>query len=334
MEQLIYFIYLALVTSTAFVITLQYPNSQNHWLIWVALFTSLVAYGNTFIQRLAMMMLTGLMCTLLAFCASELVGHPLLLALYLFTITLSCVYGGQRFPNYFYILFVSNLFALLGAGFADSFSVNIIRLADMATGTAIAILYLFIFAPNYSRNQLRAWTTISLTHLNELISEIFDCLSQPDYAENIYLFERRIHLRKNKFMQSLCKLRELTTALKSKIKQRITIGKIENLYDIILDCAQILRRVTDHTIFSLCQPELRAIENEMTKMISGFIRHRNRKIKSINTEPLMDAIRRFEQTYQNVMQVTSREPLVFMLFIQGLKAFCAEIETEVANAKT
>jgi hypothetical protein len=94
------------------------------------------------------------------------------------------------------------------------------------------------------------------------------------------------------------------------------------LFDVLMDCAQLRRRVSDHTIFALCAQELTAISNEINKLFTGL----SGSSKSVDTFHLEEKIKLFEDHFHNVLLITSREPLAFVLFIASLKVLREEID--------
>lgn len=136
--------------------------------------------------------------------------------------------------------------------------------------------------------------------LDLLSRDIFACFLQPDYIDNVYLFERRLHESKRKSLLCLARMRE---------------RKLDTLFDLLMDMALLRHRVSDHTIFSLCSSELSAISEEISKLfleMSGIVR---------DEIVLAEKIQLFEDMFRHVLNVTAREPLAFLLFIASLKAF-------------
>ena len=86
------------------------------------------------------------------------------------------------------------------------------------------------------------------------------------------------------------------------------------------------RRVSDHTVFSLCVREMNSISNEINLLIKEMVFVVKNKKDTIDTLPLAEKIELFESIYNNVLRITAREPLAFLLFIAGLKAFRNKID--------
>lgn len=143
-------------------------------------------------------------------------------------------------------------------------------------------------------------------HLYYLVTDIFSCLLVPDYPANLYLYERRVHKEKINCLYWLSALREYRG--------------IENEAEwltLLLDAGQLRRRVTDHTVFGLCREELMDIESALAAVISCI-----GKLASIEALAALAAtLDRLEDSFEHVIKVTAREPVVFILFIGALRAF-------------
>jgi hypothetical protein len=326
-------IYLFLVTGVAFAIQFYSTNPQSYWVVWSALTLAMIMSGNTFSQRLLIIVLTGIAIACLSFIAAAIAKLVPLLALFYFFVTLVCVYMAQQKPKYFFPLFLINLFTMVAGLSPVTLTGNIDRIIYIFAGTMTVLFFQMIFWPHFIRNEIRTLIKMILRNLIQLNKEIFSCFLQPEYPENIYLFERRLHHQKKRYLQLMGQLRlaEEIIRAKEQTESRMIIHSIitrlEFLYDIMLDYAQLRRRVNDHTIFAVCADELSAIANEIDKIFLELIAlfaHKN---------PLMDAtgleakIKWLDESYHHILQVASREPLVFLLFITSLRFFHENLTT-------
>lgn len=165
----------------------------------------------------------------------------------------------------------------------------------------------------------RSQLITSLRYLKQVSDAIFSCLLSPEYPDNLYLFERRLHLQKVKYMQSLAQLRQ-SKGLSS------FINKLDHCYDILLDCAQLRHRVKDHATFTLCAPELIAINQEIGVAIAACMANIANKKHEFVLSALAEKLMPLEANYSTVLQISAREPLVFLLFITSLKALADELQ--------
>jgi hypothetical protein len=326
-------VYLILVTCTAFIVYHLFNDQESYWLIWSALTFSLLSVGDTFKSRIITLLLTGIAASISAFLATCFVFQPPLLALYLFIITLICMGLSQRYSHYFFPLFIINLFAILASSQVITFSEAGTRLLFTLTGLLIALVFQLIFYFRFAQNESQWFIILSLRQLKKLNDVIFSCFLQPEYADNIYLYEHRLHVQKNNCLRAICRLRDLLhynkkPELGDKQEQFLVLqNKLDQVFDLLLDCSQLRRRVTDHTTFAICTNELAAICQEIDRLFEGLIGLTLGKKLFPNVSMLQEKIGKLEESYNHVLQISSREPLVFLLFIFSLRALASEMIT-------
>ncbi|MCW5583121.1 MAG: hypothetical protein KIT56_04415 [Gammaproteobacteria bacterium] len=275
---------------------------------------------------------TGMTAAGVAFVAGCLAGLLPSIVLYLFITSILCVLVAQYYPECFFSAFIVNVFAILSGTMQESLAGNMDRLVLIIIGVMVAAVFQVLFYPHFVRNELRSSIIITLKKLKRVNHEIFSCLLQPEYPDNIYLFERRLHIQKNRFMQSMMRLRAVMQQVMKKMNAEEKEGylaflvQLDLLYANMLDYSQIRRRVTDHTSFLLCAIELSEIVKEVNTSIDGAISHVDGKKYYVNADMLAIKIKRLDDNYQNVLQIAVKEPLVFMLFIDSLNAFSKRIK--------
>lgn len=166
----------------------------------------------------------------------------------------------------------------------------------IAIAFAVAILFLALLANRRHEHNLPQ-------QLSRLITVVFACLTAPEYPDNIYLFERRVHKQKIKCIRLL--------------KSKTTLGRhYLSLFEIILDVGQLRRRISDYTVLGLCENELMTLQESMTGLLTaaGSTPRHDRMYAAY-----AHAINQFEDIFEHVVKVTAREPLVFILFIGALR---------------
>ncbi|WP_172622830.1 aromatic acid exporter family protein [Aquicella siphonis] len=326
------FIYLVLVAFAACVLWRLFCHQEGYWLVWAVLLCSLVTQGDSFRQRLINIIITGLAAAFVVFGAGCIRDLPLLPGLYILIVTAVCVYISQQHAEYFLQAFIVNLFAVLASAMPASFADNAARLFFISAGMAVALVFQIIFYPYFIRDELRSYVIITLRSLERLNREIFSCFLDAEYSDNIYLYERRIHNAKNRYMQSINRLRDITGLVESRSSQGAVIiyqnilQTLDLLYDNMLDYSQLRRRVSDFTTLSLCSRELSEISQEIEKSIAGVAAHFANKKYYPGMDMLSRGIGRLESNYYNVLQVASREPLPFLFFMDSLQAFGKTME--------
>ncbi len=166
----------------------------------------------------------------------------------------------------------------------------------IAIALAVAILFLALIANRRRKNNLPQ-------QLSRLVMVVFACLIAPEYSDNIYLFERRVHKQKMKCIR-------LLKGQSSSTRHHL------RLFEIILDVGQLRRRISDYTVLGLCENELVTLQEAMTGLITavGELTLQDRMYAAY-----AHAINQFEDIFEHVVKVAAREPLVFILFIGALR---------------
>lgn len=284
-----------------------------------------------------MIVITGLAAGFASFLVGSLVASPLLLTLILFFNTLICVAIGELYPIYFMQTCIVIVFAILSGHFSISAYENLDRFIFICMGVAIAAVLQMVFYPYFIRNELRPYIIISLRNLRKLNKEIFSCFLEAEYADNIYLYERRLHISKNAFLHSISRLREITKLAETKLSDiekeshELWLIQLDLLFENMLDYSQLRWRVTDYTTFSVCREELMRIAKESDKCLDAIVAHVKQKKYFTSIDQLNQSINQFETNYYQVLQVAAPEPLVFLLFIDSLNAFSKKVAALYAS---
>lgn len=324
--------YLILVACVANFVILYIKSSQAYWLLWTALLLSLITTGDSFKRRLIMIVITGFAAAFMSFAAGCLASIPILIALFLFVTTAACLVISQRYPEYFLQAFIINLFVIISGSAAMPLTAYAEIFILMSIGIVIAAILQILFYPYFIRNELQSYAVISLRHLRKLNKEIFACFLEPEYSDNIYLYERRLHVQKSQFLHALSRLREVIQLVETKLNEKeiaaheLLLSNLDLLYENMLDYSQLRRRVTDYATFSLCSQEMAKISNEIDKSIDAVIAHVLSKKYYVNIQSLNQSINQLDNNYNNVLRIAAREPLVFLLFIDSLTAFSKRLE--------
>ncbi len=331
------FIYVILVAILACIGMVYAHHHEAYWLVWSAFIMSLITTGDSFKRRVTTILITGFAAAFVAWLAS-IIQSPLLLALYLFVITIICVSLAYRRPVTFFQAFIINLFAILSACLHVPFGSELARFIFICGGVMIAALLQMVFYPYFIRNELQPYLVISIRNLKKINKDIFTCLLQPDYPDNVYLYERRLHLAKTNFLRALQRLRDITILAEMKLSESekashdTWLSRLNELFENMMDYSQLRRRISDYSTLSLCAEELAGISREIGVCLDAIIAHLKRKKFFPNTNKLNEYIQALERQYHQVLQVASPEPLAFVLFIDSLTTFSKTMEALYANA--
>lgn len=329
-------LFLILSTVAAFLVYFSSTDSQANWCVWVTLLFGIVS-GDDGWKGIVITIITGVLCALLVFAVNLVAPFVLWLSLFLFLATMglslvvilsseSCEESPhsavtKRFfipPTALFRMtkgaMIINLLIILASTQPISLSESISRELYIFVGLAIVGFSQLIFIPHSRRDELKAWLTISIDNLSRLTDKIFSCLTHLNYIDNKYLFEKRLHSQKNKCIQSILHL-----------KNERLLNQCNKLYNLLLGCAQLRHRVTDFTIFGLCAEEMQSLLEALNICFSDLIKLIFKPDQTFDPSQLENSIARFEQIYQKVLQVTAKEPVVFLLFISDLQLLPKEL---------
>lgn len=239
-------------------------------------------------------------------------------------ISISCVYLSKRYRNFMLALLFLNLLAILSLSLSVSIYAVSWKIKALLEGVTISVLLQTIVLFRFYRDELTFWRNRALYCFIQFTQDAFACLIQPEYNDNLYLFERRLHNQKMKCLVALKKIRWFSQQVNSPELQAQGFqlaSRLDHIYAVMLECAQLRRRITDYTVFQLCEIELTAISKDVIDILNAIQQKRNLNFSRFNQD-----IAKLENLYQQVVKVATREPLAFLLFIGGLKALSEELE--------
>lgn len=325
------FLYLLLVIAIALSINRFFLTIESSWLLWSVAMLALIMEGATFRRRLISVVKLGVMMMASILLAGLIAKWPIITILYFVLLAGWGAYTCQYHPDHFWAVIITVLSGLLSGLMPTTVLDLFMRVNSVLIATGIVLIAQFIFYPYFVRNELRSLMVKSLTNLQKINASIFDCLIDPEYVDNIYLYERRVHDRKKQWMRVMGRIRESLSLLSSamshdeRVANEKLVGLQEKLYENMMDFGQLRRRVTDYTSLSVCSQEFNEIANEINRLFNSVIKHFYHQQLFANESVLEMKIKRLDDSYHHVLQVAVREPLVFLLFIDSLNAFCETI---------
>ena len=281
------------------------------WLLISSILLMNVTLETTLLRRSLIIAAVALLTLVTTFICTFLIIIPVVQLLFVAGVTGVCVYAGivnstMRYPG-----FAVNLLLILSMQ-----DTNLRHAEAIALGAAIVLLAQIILLPFYVRDEYRRSLAQVFQRFGRLTTVLFSCLTTPEYPECVYLFERRVHKQKIKCLNlmSLAAVREQAAKPALKLSQQLQF-----LFEIIIDVGQIRRRVTDHTVFALCDQDLKKIETAIVSLFKAFASRAatlqlEKKILALDSQ-----IEQFENIYEHVVKVAAREPVVFVLFISAVK---------------
>lgn len=318
-------IYLIFVVLAVFVVQRAIAGLQHEGLIWAAFILPLAIIDGTLVQRFLITLVTGSLLATIVFivgCFTHTTG--LLIAIVLFIIAL-CTYVGQLYPRYSTSALIISIFTILSSSILIPSTDNVQRLIAMSVGVSVIVILQILYGPYTLAQQWYSQWIGYLRNLRNLNDEIFSCFLQSEYADNLYLFERRLHVRKIECLQTLAKLRKTAQQAKREDWSH-ALKQSELVFANMLDYAQLRRRVTDYATFSICSQELTQIFQAITQILKDAEKVQGRQTIEMHVNILRQYVHRLEENYNHVLQIASREPLPFLLFIYSLNTFCTYLE--------
>lgn len=297
-------------------------EDQVVWLIIATLFFGGYVIGYTFLQFIITIVLSGLLGALSVGIFSYLTIWPMSwfiafsVAVFVFTII------AEAFPRYAFVCLTLNILILL------TFQMFPIDQTEIATrvlfilgAMVITLLSALTLFPYFLKHNIHSTIRNYLRHLHKLNNEIFSCFLDPNYPDELYLYERRLNLEKQQLNNILKYLSHLSCYIKNPEKKdnfEKCLTHLRNIYAALLNVSQLRWQVSDHSIFRICSDELKFIQANINAVM----------FQTKNISALKDAIQRFEGIFQKVLQVTAREPVVFLFFIDSLQSLAKQFELD------
>src|SRR3990167_269977 len=307
--------YLLATVITVAIVFLSSYLLQGLWLLTAAILLVNITFESTLLRRTLVILLTGVAAAFCIFIGTLLAPVVPAQILFVVLVTVACAYAGVKSGRARYPWLVINLLALLSMNGQVSWPAALDHAGAVLVGMSIVLVMQMILLPFYSRDEYRYSRQRVLRHLGKLLMDILNCLDAPEYPDNVYLFERRVHKQKIKCLEYLA----ILTRRESVIASSVSVSQdLQALFEVIIDVGQARRRVTDHTIFALCKDELDTIEADVISLFAELAGSNKSKIEMLLVR-LEAHITQFESSYENILRVAAREPLVLILLLGSLK---------------
>lgn len=154
-----------------------------------------------------------------------------------------------------------------------------------------------------------------LRALAKLQVTLFDFYIKRHWMARYPAYEKKLYHQRMTLLHRLQHLRRVTNNKKDK---KIMNG-IEHLHEIICSLHQLRFRVSDYSIFEICDREMTALQ-KTTRLVLLQLS----KTSSMQTAVVLEKIHAFEAIYHRALHVVAPDPIVFLFFIQNLYAFYDE----------
>lgn len=316
--------YLLFVTCAAYAAHYFINAPFTAWLIPVTYTLSLVTSGDTLVLRQSILLLMGLVLVLTSVIASYLgLFNGLLLAYLIILILLYMRYLYPRISNtkvFVLFLFLTIVFANT-AGHLES---DLERASIIMLGVGIAMVSQLLFWGVIVNDNIERACKTAVVALRKFNAAFFACLMSSDYADNIYEYERQLHLCKRQFYGAISDLRGELPRLKTTLKRLYFSEKatiLENIYENVMDYAQIRWRIEDHSSYALCSLELRGLAEAIDwrfKDLDHALRCKG-VVRAVSVT-FSAALDRMKSVYDSVLSLSVQEPLAILLFVASLQS--------------
>lgn len=317
----IYLLYWVVVIGLVWIVLHRFPGQQTSWMVCGALFFSLMTVEENFYIRLGFISLLGLLTAFSCFIVGYLSGFNAFLYAFLFFTLFLNIYLGERYPTYYLLAIIINIFTLMASSQEVSLHENIQRSLLILAGCGIALLPQILFVPIFKRGPVLKNKVLALRYLTKLSNDIFGCFFEAQFQENMYLFEHRLHIQKENFLHCLIRLRAIHSN-----KHYPLIYALQCLFDNVLALSELRLNVHDHATFELCGNELLAVSQAIAVNFEDLASEGSLDESKKNITLLKIAIKHLEDNYQHILKISSEDPVVFLIFIDRLNALCEKIQ--------
>jgi hypothetical protein len=323
-------VFLLMVICSAFIFAYHFHHPESEWIICTVLLLVFTPEENTLLRQLSVWSLICLVAATLIALANIAAWFLLLAVFYLLLVVFLALILAYCYPKYFFPLLIMTALVLLASTASQMITAteNLMRFNFMLLAGLLTAVARILTAWHFTRHTVYAKVADIKQSLRLLNREIFACFLQSNYKIETYRFERRIHQQKWNVNQSLLRLRQLITNSPQAKEIAAASYFFDQLYTHLLDCSQLRLRVNDHTVFSVCDQEMRGIQEAIDQSLSALstkaiIYQHNQPIRLTHQGDAV--LKRFEEVYNNVLLVVARDPVIFLLFIASVKNFFTTI---------
>jgi len=312
---------------------------ENYWLIFSALFTLQISFGQTVWRQSATIFACGLISACLVLFIS-LIKAKLFLAIILFIITAASVSVGLLNSELSLFVFFVTLFSMLAAGI-PTVDGSLERFCFILLGALLAALLQVFCWPNRLRAAVYAALLAYLQALVKLQEIIFTIYLKRDYADRHYFYEKEIHEKQQEVLRAShqCKILLKLFLAAHRIFFQTIVKRLEVLHETMLALSLLRYRLKDYATLAVGEAELK---NVLSASILSF-QNAEYTIKKeghlIDNTLLEGAIHAYENIYHDVLRVVAKDPVIFLFFInnlyslqEGLHLLCTDI-TKLKNRK-
>jgi hypothetical protein len=137
-----------------------------------------------------------------------------------------------------------------------------------------------------------------------LCQDVFSCFLSPDYLNNYYTFETKIHKQKRQWLKAKVSFEKYSIS-----------NQLDELFSLILNMAQLRHRVTDYAEFIVCEREMQALAHTFDQVFLSILSPEKFSLALRNLE---EKIEDFIAIYQQILTVSAKDYFVYFIFITSL----------------
>ncbi|MHB1948916.1 MAG: FUSC family protein [Gammaproteobacteria bacterium] len=308
------------VTAASLGFTLAYYLNwpQGYWIVLIAMLLSQVQVDDILLRNLLFVFICGISLVLNVYIANDITMNDVLLPLYLFLTTFASVYIGFLKSKFFLAAFIINIVGIISAGIPVSDEFLFFRVEGVLLGVVVGIVITILFVPTSQRSLIRQQFIETLMNMNELQKKTFFVYFKRDYTQKHFLYEKELHQLREKVLISLQRITQ----------QQVGFDTLQHLFEITVTLGELRYRVKDSATFEVCEKEFQSVSDNMSRIFQQLIKKiRGKKIVDLSLEQFALAIESVETIYRSTLQVVSKEPLIFLIFIQDLFAMYDEFNS-------
>lgn len=172
--------------------------------------------------------------------------------------------------------------------------------------------YLRSDAEIYQRNGFKA--------LAEYTQIFFAGLEASYYPQHIYRVERALHFKRMRCLQVI----EAWQMIAERSHTVKACARLKETFTLLIDASQLRFRISDFTVFGLCADEIKQLGKTLVAGLTQ-LEHQN-TLAANELQSIQQALAHWDAIYQQVVNVSAREPVVFVLFTETLKRLVLSLE--------
>lgn len=310
------------VAAIAFFCYLYFKLVDGYWLVLTSILLVQINPNNFFWRNLISPFVCGILIASTVFLIYLLGSHYLVLTGLVFIVTFLCVSIGLIKSELFLPAMLINLLIIMALGTPMRFEDMLMRIQWIVLGSLLAMLMKILLGPPGVKRHWREQVANYLQAINQLQKYFFWIYVARNYLDKAFFYEKELH------KQRLCVLKYIEN-----IKLlNIASFEFEKLFEITLALGDMRYRVKDFTTFEMSEKEFIAISNSLNDLFNQAAKQLllGKKI-NLDCSQLISAIAALEDITRGTLQIASAEPVVFVIFIQYLRALSDEINAIPEN---